>query len=230
MSNMDMPLDWREAVQRWNFGDVRQWPRDAPGAISHHVLPEMLLAGYAQGVFPWYEETSAPLWWSPDPRAVLFPEHFHRSRRLMRRLRSGRFRFTHNLAFEAVVRCAAQVPRKGQQGTWITAEMQQAYMALHEAGWGMSFEVWEQGKLVGGLFGVRLGAAFFAESMFSLVSDGSKMAMAHMMNMAQSQRWQFVDCQFLTPHLARLGAVAIPRARYLAQLQRALDEVTINGK
>ncbi len=222
------PANWREARRAWDWEartgrSVAAWPEDAPGALTRAITPAMMLAGYAQGVFPWGDAPLPVPWWSPGLRGVLLPGRFHVSRRLRRRLRSGRFAFTRDLAFEAVVRACALVPRRGEEGTWITEPMRELYDALFAAGYGRSFEVWAAGRLVGGLFGVRLGRAFFAESMFSLVPDGSKMAMAAMMEAAQREGWAFVDCQLLTPHLARMGAVAVPRADYLALLRAALS-------
>ena len=223
-----VPGDWREAVRVWDWEartgrPVADWPEEAPGASTNVVTPAMVLAGYAQGAFPWGDAPDVIPWWSPDPRAVLFPETFHISRRLRRKLRTGRFVRTRDLAFAAVVRACAFVPRRGQEGTWITEPLRELYDALFAAGYGHSFEVWEEGRLVGGLFGVRLGRAFFAESMFSLVPDASKMAMVEMVGAARREGWRFVDCQILTSHLARMGAVAVSRAEYLALLRAALS-------
>ncbi len=223
-----VPSDWRQARRLWDWQarskkPVAMWPKDAPGACTRVITPAMMLSGYAQGVFPWGDAPDFVPWWSPDPRGVLFPNALHISHRLRRRLRSARFVRTRDLAFAAVVRACAFVPRRGQMGTWITAPLREIYDALFAAGFGHSFEVWEEGKLVGGLFGVRLGRVFFAESMFSLVPDASKMAMVAMVEAAKEEGWQFIDCQILTPHLARMGAVAIPRAEYLTLLQKALS-------
>ncbi len=196
---------------------------DAGGllAVGGDLSPATLLAAYARGIFPWFGAGDPVLWWSPDPRMVLFPGDFHISRRLARRLRQGRFHITRNTAFTEVMRgCAA--PRPGQEGTWITAEMMRAYLRLHELGHAQSVEVWVRGQLGGGLYGVQMGRAFFAESMFSRETDASKAVLAHLVQEAGQGRWMFIDCQFHTDHLARLGAREIPRSEFLALLRQAL--------
>ncbi|RME81853.1 MAG: leucyl/phenylalanyl-tRNA--protein transferase, partial [Zetaproteobacteria bacterium] len=189
------------------FPDPMRAPRDAPLCWGGRLDPPTLLAAYARGIFPWYEEGEPILWWSPDPRMVLFPERLHLARRTRRRIRSRRWAFTENTAFSAVIRCCAEVPRKGQRGTWITPEMIAAYERLHRLGYAHSFEVWEEGRLVGGLYGVSLEGVFFAESMFSIATDGSKAAMLAMANAAKREGWRFIDMQLPTPHLARMGGV-----------------------
>lgn len=175
----------------------------------------MLVDAYAHGIFPWFDSDSGPiLWWSPDPRAVLAPGAMRISRRLARRLRSCTFQLTADRAFAAVVAgCAA--PRRDQPGTWITPRMSAAYAQLHALGLAHSIEVWRDGALAGGLYGVSLGRLFFAESMFSRAADASKAALAALS--AQLARWQFplIDCQMMNPHLESLGAVAMPRQEFL---------------
>nr|VFJ53727.1 MAG: leucyl/phenylalanyl-tRNA--protein transferase [Candidatus Kentron sp. DK] len=184
-------------------------------AMGGDLEPDRLLLAYRGGIFPWYSEGEPILWWSPDPRAVLFPEEIHLSRRLMRTLRQGHFQVTHNRCFADVVRgCAAPRPESG--GTWITGEMRRAYLRLHELGFAHSIECWREGELAGGLYGVALGEVFFAESMFTRVRDASKVALKALCR----RGYRLIDCQFLTGHLARLGAVEIPRDRFLTLVRK----------
>ncbi len=196
---------------------------DAGGllAVGGDLSPQTLLSAYTRGIFPWFNAGDLILWWSPDPRMVLFPDAFHTSRRLARRIRQGRFQVTWNTAFGEVMRaCAA--PRSGQAGTWITEEMVSAYTRLFDMGRAQSVEVRADGTLCGGLYGVHIGCAFFAESMFSRVTDASKVALAHLVHRARQEGWLFIDCQFYTDHLASLGAREIPRSAFLALLRQAL--------
>ncbi len=193
----------------------------APGgllAVGGNLDPATLLAAYRRGIFPWFEAGSPILWWSPDPRMLLFPGEFHCSRRLGRRLRQARFRFCEDRNFAAVIRACAE----REEGTWITAEMIDAYTRLHELGHAHSIEVWEDTRLIGGLYGVKLGRAFFAESMFHRRTDASKMALHHLADKGLREGWLFIDCQFHTPHLASLGAREVPRTEFLELLARAL--------
>jgi len=191
-------------------------------AVGGDLRAERLLAAYRQGIFPWYGDGQPILWWSPDPRLVLFPGALRRSRSLRKRLRQGRYRVSANRAFEDVVRgCAA--PRPRQAGTWITDEMAAAYVELHAAGHAHSLECWDGDRLVGGLYGVAIGAVFFGESMFSRASDASKVALATLCECG----YALVDCQLPNPHLARLGAAPVPRERFLALLARACRAPTV---
>jgi len=183
-------------------------------AAGGDLSPERLLDAYARGIFPWFNEDDPVLWWSPDPRMVLFPRDLHVSRSLRRTIRSGRFSVTLDRAFDAVMEeCAA--PRPQQDGTWITADMMTAYTRLAQLGFAHSVETWEGSELVGGLYGVALGRVFYGESMFSRRSDGSKVALTYLAR--QLERWRFVviDCQMATGHLASLGAREIPRDDFL---------------
>lgn len=176
-----------------------------------------LVDAYSKGCFPWYSEGEPVLWWSPDPRMVLVPAQLHVSRSLARRMRRGDITITADLAFADVMAGCAE-PRDDQGGTWITGEMMSAYLALHAAGHAHSIEAWQDGLLVGGLYGVALGRAFFGESMFTRVPDASKIALVTLV--AQLQGWGFgvVDCQMKTEHLSRFGAREIPRAAFVRQL------------
>lgn len=185
-------------------------------AAGGSLRPERLLRAYRQGIFPWYSPDEPILWWSPDPRCVILPDRLHVSRRLRRTLLREPFRVTRNQAFEAVIRgCAG--PRRDGQGTWITAPMIDAFVALHQRGRATSFECWLGDELAGGVYGVHLGDVFFGESMFSRYSDASKIALVHV---ARAPDVQLIDCQISNPHLTRLGAEAIPRRNFLELLDR----------
>ena len=197
-------------------------------AIGGGLEPARLLNAYRHGIFPWYSEGQPILWWSPDPRLVLFPERLHISRSLRKTLRRGQFRITLDHAFPEVIRaCAA--PRADGEGTWITPAMQAAYIRLHELGHAHSAEAWLQGELVGGLYGVAIGRMFFGESMFSRVSDASKAAFVHLVR--QLAAWGFgpIDCQVHTAHLARLGAEAIPRADFIEYLNDYCERPAVSA-
>lgn len=191
-------------------------------AAGANLSPERLLEAYRNGIFPWFSPSDPILWWSPDPRMVLFPRDFKLSTSLKKTLKRACFKVTANQAFEQVVRaCAA--PRAGESGTWIVEEMITAYCELHRLGHAHSVEVWMENELVGGLYGVAIGKMFYGESMFSKRTDGSKIAFAHMAR--QLERWGFgmIDCQMHTPHLASLGAREIPRAEFVARLQDLIN-------
>ena len=181
------------------------------------LRPERIVAAYRRGIFPWYSPGQPPLWWSPDPREVLFPAEFHRSRSLAKRLRSGEFRVTEDTAFDAVIdACAA--PRDGAGGTWITAEMRSAYVELHRLGVAHSIEVWAGGELAGGLYGVAMGRVFCGESMFSRRSDGSKAALSYLVDCCLAGRHALIDCQMPSAHLRSLGSRPLPRSEFMRWL------------
>ncbi len=191
-------------------------------AAGGDLSASRLLEAYRNGIFPWFSPGDPILWWSPDPRMVLLPSEFKLSASLRKTLKRGNFEVRSNHAFEQVVRaCAA--PRKGENGTWIVEEMVAAYCELHRLGHAHSVEVWMEGQLVGGLYGVAIGKMFYGESMFSRRTDGSKIAFAHMVR--QLKRWGFgmIDCQMHTPHLASLGAREIPRAEFIVRLQDLIN-------
>jgi leucyl/phenylalanyl-tRNA---protein transferase len=176
-----------------------------------------LVEAYSKGCFPWFNEGEPVLWWSPDPRMVLFPEELHVSKSLRKRLRRGGFTVTADTSFRAVVEGCAR-PRVLQSGTWITEEMIDAYVDLHEAGYAHAIETWIDGALVGGLYGVAVGRVFFGESMFARVADASKIGFVHLVE--QLKRWGFgvVDCQMTTAHLASFGARELARTDFLARV------------
>ena len=187
-------------------------------AVGGDLAPERLLAAYRRGIFPWYSPGEPILWWSPDPRMVLFPAEFKVSRSLGRTLRRGGYEVCLDTAFARVIAACAQTPRRGQHGTWIVPEMQAAYRRLHELGLAHSVETWVDGELVGGLYGIALGRMFYGESMFSWRSDASKIAVAHLARYLERLGFGMVDCQMHTTHLASLGAREIPRDDFIARL------------
>jgi leucyl/phenylalanyl-tRNA--protein transferase len=191
-------------------------------AVGGDLAIERLLAAYANGIFPWYEPGGPILWWSPDPRLVLFPDELHVSRRLARTLRSGRFTTTRDAAFPRVIRACAEAERPDQPGTWITPEMQRAYIRLHEAGFAHSVETWRDDNLVGGIYGVRLGRTFFGESMFHAETDASKVALVALVDWLKSGGIGLIDCQVSTPHMLRMGAREVPRAEFLRRVEAGL--------
>jgi leucyl/phenylalanyl-tRNA--protein transferase len=211
------------------FPDPSLAEEDGLLAVGGDLSPERVLRAYAQGIFPWFNEGSPILWWSPDPRLVLFPEELHVSASLARTLRRGTFRVTADRAFGQVIRGCARSRRQGQSGTWITDEMIEAYEKLHCEGFAHSFEAWQGELLAGGLYGVSLGAAFFGESMFSERPDASKAAFARAVQHLSRSGFGLVDCQVRTDHLVRLGAREIPRLKFLDRLEELLEAPTLRG-
>jgi leucyl/phenylalanyl-tRNA---protein transferase len=186
-------------------------------AAGGDLSPARLLAAYRRGIFPWYSPGQPVLWWSPDPRAVLFPEEFHCTRSLAKTLRNGGLSFSIDADFAAVIDgCAA--PRAASPGTWITSDMRAAYLELHRLRHAHSIEVWHERALAGGLYGVHLGGVFFGESMFSRVRDASKAALAHLVAVCRRNSLAVIDCQLPSRHLTSLGSRTIPRGQFQALL------------
>jgi len=219
----------RELVRANPFPDARRASKDGLLAYGGDLEPERLLAAYAQGIFPWYDRPPI-LWFSPDPRVVLPPERLRINRTLARTLRRRPYTVRFDSAFRAVVEGCAQAPRPGQEGTWITPDMIEAYSALHELGFAHSVESWRGDELVGGIYGVSIGAAFFGESMFARASDASKVALVHLVRHIEALGFRFLDCQAPTPQTTRLGAIPWPRAGFLDALDRALEVPTLYGR
>ncbi len=187
-------------------------------AAGGELSPARLLDAYRHGIFPWFNADEPVLWWTPDPRMVLIPGEFKVSRSLDKVLRNAVYEVRTDTAFEQVMRaCAA--PRDGHHGTWIHEDMIAAYCALHRLGYAHSVEVWKDGELAGGLYGMALGRMFYGESMFSRVSNASKIALAHLARQLDRRQFGMIDCQMNTPHLASLGAREIPRSEFIARLQ-----------
>lgn len=191
-------------------------------AVGGDLSIERLVLAYSKGIFPWYGPGDPILWWSPDPRLILEPAGMHVPGRLARTIRQGVFQVTFNTSFPEVIKACASTPRRGQVGTWIGEEMIEAYSRLHEAGYAYSVESWREGKLVGGLYGVCLGKVFFGESMFSLVPDSSKVALAHLARWLQDWNFDMIDCQMKTEHLVRLGAREITGREFRQRLARSV--------
>ncbi len=191
-------------------------------AIGGDLGITRLLQAYRKGIFPWFNDDQPILWWSPDPRMVLYTDRMKHPRSLRKVLRNGGFDVSFNAAFEAVIdACAA--PRPDQQGTWIVPEMRTAYLALHEAGYARSVEVWRDDELVGGLYGVMLGRIFFGESMFTRCANASKVALSCLCRWLREHEAPLIDCQVHSHHLASLGASEIPRAEFNHLLDRHID-------
>lgn len=191
-------------------------------AAGGNLEPGTLLQAYYSGIFPWYSPGQPILWWSPDPRCVIQPDAPHVSRSLARTLRRKPWHFTVNQAFDTVIQHCADI-RAEREGTWIAPEMIRAYGQLHRQGHAHSVEVWLDGQLVGGLYGVLIGALFCGESMFSLVSDASKLAFLHLCQRCTAADIQLIDCQLPTPHLVSLGAKSISRKAFLTRIERLRD-------
>jgi leucyl/phenylalanyl-tRNA---protein transferase len=196
-------------------------------AVGGDLSEDRLLLAYRRGIFPWYGPGQPILWWSPDPRLVLFPSRLRVTRSLAKTIRKAAFSLTLDQAFDAVINACAE-PRPGQAGTWITPEMMAAYRDLHAAGYAHSVECWQDGRLVGGLYGVAIGRIFFGESMFARSTDASKVAFVGLVR--QLSRWGFplVDCQVHTTHLASLGAETISRREFIRTLEHACMQAALN--
>ena len=188
-------------------------------ALGGDLLPERILLAYHSGIFPWYEDGEPIIWWSPPKRMVLFPEQVKISKSMRKIIESETFTISFNTQFKQVIENCAEISRSGQRGTWITTEMQKAYVELHEMGIAKSVEVWKDDVLVGGLYGVDLGAVFCGESMFSKIPNASKVAFIALAKSLQQNNYRLLDCQVYNDHLASLGAVEIPRDRFLSILQ-----------
>ncbi len=197
------------------FPPVENASKEGLLAVGGDLSPERLVLAYSSGIFPWFNEDSLILWWSPDPRMVLFPEKIKISRSMQKVISTGRFQLTKNQCFLEVIEECAQIKRKGQQGTWITAAMKRSYTELHEKGYAVSYEVWEGKHLVGGLYGVDLGHIFCGESMFSKVSNASKYAFIMLALEMKENNYRLIDCQLHTEHLESLGAEEISRKKYM---------------
>ena len=212
------------------FPPARFATREGLLAIGGDLSAKRLLLAYRQGIFPWYSDDEPILWWSPNPRLVLYPNEFHISRSLAKTIRSGDFSVTFDRAFDRVIRECGRVRRETGEGTWIVAEMVAAYCGLHHAGLAHSVEVWQGEHLAGGLYGVSLGRCFFGESMFTRVSNASKVGLAALVDFLKTRNFGLIDCQVTTGHLQRMGAREIPRKRYLEEIERHLQAPTIEGR
>lgn len=205
--------------ERLLFPDPALAEDDGLLAVGGDLSTERLLLAYQNGIFPWYSEDEPILWFSPHERFVLYPDELVISKSMRKVLGSGQFKVTYNKCFADVIAACAKVPRPGQDGTWITSDMQQAYITLNQKGYAHSVEVWQHDELVGGLYGVAVGKVFCGESMFSKKSNASKIALIHLCN---TDKYRLIDCQVYTPHLESMGARMISRAEYLTALNNDL--------
>lgn len=211
------------------FPDPRFAESDGLLAVGGDLSSPRLLAAYSKGIFPWYGSSSPILWWSPDPRMTLFPSSLYVNKRLARIVRGGRFRVTLDRAFESVIESCATACRPEGEGTWLVPEMIEAYQCLHQEGVAHSCEAWDGEELAGGVYGVALGRAFFAESMFYNVSNASKTALVWLAKFLESRGFELIDCQQSTPHTARFGAVELDRMEFMRRLSRAVKMPDLPG-
>jgi leucyl/phenylalanyl-tRNA---protein transferase len=212
------------------FPDPNEAEDDGLVAVGGNLTADFLIAAYAQGIFPWFNEGEPLLWWSPNPRMVLFPKDFKCSKSLQQVIKSRKFKVRIDENFEDVIRSCAEVKRPGQRGTWITKDMIKAYTHLFQEGYAHSVETYQDDILVGGLYGISLGKAFFGESMFYIKRDASKIALFHLNELLLAWDFHFIDVQQSTNHLRSLGAVDIQRKNFLDLLKLALNNPTIKGK
>jgi len=213
-----------------NFPDPRYAPDEGLLAYGGDLSSHRLLFAYKKGIFPWYSKDDPILWWSPNPRLLLYPEKFIVRKSFRRVLRSGKFTITFDRHFSEVITHCATVYREGQEASWIVDEIIEAYTQLHEEGFAHSVEVHQDDKLVGGLYGIAYGKAFFGESMFSLVSDASKVAFKALSDVLGSKGYDFIDCQMKTDHMVRLGAEVVDRDIFLDALEETIDKPMDFGK
>lgn len=198
-------------------------------AVGGDLSPERLLLAYANGIFPWYSRKPL-LWWSPEPRCILYPEQFRRTKSLKQSFRKHAFELRIDTRFADVITCCSKIERKGEKGTWITRDMIRAYTELHSLGYAHSFEIYTKDKLVGGLYGISLGSAFFGESMFHLVTDASKAALSYLVSFCKKNQFGYIDNQVTNEHLLSLGSTEISRDSYLELLARSNQGQTLRGK
>lgn len=206
------------------FPDPRLASDEGLLAYGGDLSPNRLLTAYRQGIFPWFNDTDPILWWSPNPRLVLLPTDFKVSKSLSKTIKSGIFEVKFDHDFANVIQNCAKVPRFGQDGTWITLQMQEAYIELHKMGFAHSVETYLDDKLVGGLYGIAMGKGFFGESMFAHVSDASKVALKTLSDVLACKGYDFIDCQVRTEHLISLGATEISRDDFLDRLKLTLQK------
>ncbi|MEO8464450.1 MAG: leucyl/phenylalanyl-tRNA--protein transferase [Gammaproteobacteria bacterium] len=225
------PLRWLSRSTKIDFPPPDEALTEPNGllAAGGDLEPERLLAAYRRGIFPWYDEAQPILWWSPDPRAVLWPDALRVSRSLRRSVRNGGFEFRVDSAFEDVV-AACAAPRSYADGTWITPDMAAAYGRLHHLGWAHSFETWRDGVLVGGLYGVALGRVFFGESMFTRITDASKVALVHGVEFLCARQFALIDCQVASAHTVSLGATNIARPEFLRLVAQHCEPPGVPGR
>jgi len=229
LKRLRFPPYWLLEANSFAFPPAELAAPDGVLAVGGDLHPQRLLLAYGQGIFPWYTEGSPILWHCPNPRFVLEPHNLHIPRSLKKCLRRPPFHFQVDSCFEDVIHACATVPRAGPYGTWLTREMQQAYIRLHHLGFAHSVEAFHEGKLAGGLYGLCLGRVFFGESMFAVHANASKLAFVLFVQALQGLGIALVDCQQQTPHLQRFGASCWPRQRFLSHLKTLLNAPTLQG-
>lgn len=215
--------------ERLAFPDPEQASDEGLLAVGGDLSPKRLLLAYGMGIFPWFSPPDPILWWSPDPRCVLFTDEVKISKSMRNVMNQEKFTVTFDTAFLEVMDGCRSVQRPGQHGTWITSEVINSYFRLHEMGYAHSVEVWEGEELAGGLYGVSLGDMFFGESMFTRKSNASKLALIHLCKTLRRQGFEIVDCQIYNDHLGRMGATHIPRSEFLSRLHEGLNRATLKG-
>ncbi len=206
------------------FPNAREGSDEGLLAYGGDLNPNRLLTAYRKGIFPWFNEGDPVLWWSPNPRLVLYPSEFKESKSLRRVIKNRGYEVRFDSNFEAVIDYCGRVPREGQEGTWLIPEMKEAYIELYKMGFAHSIETYFEGELVGGFYGISMGKAFFGESMFALMPDASKVALRTLSHIFVEKCYDFIDCQIETPHLVSLGARLISRDEFLDQLDEALTK------
>ncbi|MGQ9616984.1 MAG: leucyl/phenylalanyl-tRNA--protein transferase [Spirochaetota bacterium] len=222
-------MPYLDESRSFAFPSVKSATSEGIIAIGGNLSPGMLLSAYRQGIFPWYSIGDPIIWWSPDPRCVIFPSELHVSRSSKKILRKGRFTATLDTSFVDVINSCKTILRPHQHGTWITEEMLRAYVRLHNLGYAHSIEVWDGDLLAGGLYGVSLGGCFFAESMFRRVSNASKIALIKLVKLCEILGFDMIDCQVPSPHLIKAGAREIPREDFINLLKKSLKKDTLKG-
>lgn len=220
---------WLGPEDHFEFPDCSAEDAGDIVAVGGNLSPGMLLSAYRQGIFPWFDDKDPILWWCPDPRCVLYLDELHVSRSMKRVLGRGAFTFSLDRAFGEVIRSCATVNRRGQSGTWITNDIQQGYRRLHELGQVHSCEAWQDGELVGGLYGVAIGRMFFGESMFSLQPNASKAALVTLVRFLTAKGYDILDAQQETAHMISMGARAIPRAEFLEAVSLRVLQPGLTG-
>ena len=216
------PIPWLDHSYLFHTLSSALTDPDGLLAAGGDLSPERIVAAYKKGIFPWFSDDQPILWWSPDPRCVIFPEKLHISKSLRKKLNKQPFKITFDQDFPAVIQCCAD-SRSEEAGTWITEDMLEAYIELHHLGIAHSVEVWNGEKLVGGLYGLNIGRCFFGESMFSLETDASKVAFVYLANQLNEWGYEIIDCQVENPHLLTLGAETIQRSEFQSILERNID-------
>ena len=214
-----------EPLSRYShsFPDPRFAPREGLLAYGGDLHPDRILSAYRRGIFPWYSPGDPILWWSPDPRLVLYPEALKLSRSFRRVLRNHPYEVRFDTRFRKIIDLCGDIPRRGQEGSWLTQEMRDAYSELHDRGFAHSVEVFMEGELAGGLYGIAMGGVFFGESMVSLRPNASKIALKALSDVLREKGYDLIDCQVVTDHLVGLGATPISRERFLEELERSLQ-------